>query len=409
MEAKAPARIGELLIHLGLLTEGDLMEASHVAVDLGLPLGRALVMSDYITDAQLKAIIQAQSMLKDNVIDLQTVGNAMKIVGETECAFEEALARCGYAPTDDSARVKLGDLLVEAAILSRESLMEALKEASANNLPLGRVLASSRRISPPLLHACLNAQVLLRDGRITRAQAINALRAAHTKQTSFEQELADQGSYQAPSGARLRIGELFVLAGIVPEETILSALEVCLLTQKMIGEVLVEQNIVSPQLFEAALRLQEAVDSRAMTPLTASEALRRVHARNVTVDRAMAEMGLLRSPSAERLRIGEFLVMAGAITQEQLQEAVKLAMMNNALIGKVLLLSGILDKQTLHNALRCQFMMREGALSEEQAVSLLQYCHRNRMTADDALGDRVKEFDKAQGTGTNRVGEPQPQ
>lgn len=387
MDAKAPVRIGELLIHLGLLTEGDLMEASHVAVDLGLPLGRALVMSDYLTDAQLKAIIQAQSMLKDNVIDMQTVGNAMKLVGETECPFEEALAKCGYSPNEQATRNKLGDLLVEAAILTQQELSQALQQASEAGIPLGRLLAASRRLSPALLHACLNAQVLLRDGRITRAQALNALRSAHTKQTPFEQELADQGSYQAPSGARVKIGELFVLAGILSEEKVLEALEHCLLNQKMIGEVLLEENTITSEMLQAALRLQEAVDKRALTPLTASEALRRVHARNVTVDRALAEMGLLRSAAAERLRIGEFLVLAGAITQEQLQEAVKLSMMNNALIGKVLLLSGSLDKQTMHNALKCQFLMREGQLTEEQAVSLLQYCHRNQLTADQALAE----------------------
>lgn len=387
MEAKAPVRIGELLIHIGLLTEGDLMEASHVAVDLGLPLGRALVMSEYITDAELKAIIQAQSMLKDSIVDMQTVANAMKIVGQSQCSFDDALAQCGYTQRDDAQRNKLGDLLVEAGVMSQDELYSALSKAQEAGLPLGRVLASQGRLSAQLLHAGLNAQVLLRDGRITRAQAVNALRSTYTKQTSFEQELAEQGSYQPPSGARLKIGELFVLAGILSEEIVLDALQICLETQKLIGEVLLEKNLISPQLLEAALRLQEGVDKRGLTPLTAAEALRRVHTRNVNVDRAMAEMGLLRSPSAERIRIGELLLAAGAITQEQLQDAVKIAMMNNALIGKVLLISNYIDQHTLYNALRCQFLIREGLLQEEQVASLLQYCHHRQITVDDAMNE----------------------
>jgi hypothetical protein len=109
----------------------------------------------------------------------------------------------------------------------------------------------------------------------------------------------------------------------------------------------------------------------------------------------MAEMGLLRSPAAERLRIGEFLLMAGIITQEQLQEAVKLANMNNSLIGKILIFMGAIGKNTLHNALRCQFMMREGYLNEEQAVSLLQYCQQKQIPADEALGENAARVDLA--------------
>ncbi len=391
METNAPVRIGELLIHLGLLTESDLMEASHVAVDLGLPLGRALVMSDYISDEQLKAIIQAQSLLKDNAIDIATIATAMKLVGDSGCTFEEALAKTGYKESEDAARNKLGDLLVESSILKQVELTQALQQSQERGLPLGRILAATRALSATVLHACLNAQVLLRDGRITRAQAINALRAAHTKQTTLEQELADQGAYQAPSEARLRLGELFVMAGIFNEEVVLDVLEVCLLDQKMIGQVLTDRNIVTPKVLDAALKLQDSVDARALTPLTAGEALRRVFSRNISVERAMAEMGLLRSPSSERLRLGEFLVIAGAISQEQLQEAVKLSVMNNALIGRMLQINHAIDQRTLHNALRCQFMLREALLTEEQAVSLLQYCHRKQISVDEAMAETAAD------------------
>jgi hypothetical protein len=158
---------------------------------------------------------------------------------------------------------------------------------------------------------------------------------------------------------------------------------------------LLEMYLISNDLLQAALRLQEAVDTRTLTALTASEALRRVQSRNISIDKAMAEMGLLRSPAAERLRLGEFLLMAGMISQEQLQEAVKLANMNNALIGKVLLFMGLIGKNTLHNALRCQFMMREAYLNEEQAVSLLQYCQQKQIPADEALGEHVTKVDLA--------------
>jgi len=247
------------------------------------------------------------------------------------------------------------------------------------------VLVNTRKISPRLLHSVLTAQVLLRDQRVSREQAINALRAANKRQTTIERVLEDSGCNAPSTYSRVRIGELFVLAEVLSEEQIMEALEIALLRQKMVGEVLLDQGRIQKSTLTSAIEIQQLVQLGQLTPLTGGEALRRVYLRNITVAKAVAELGLLRTPAQERIRLGELLKLAGMVTETEIQEALKLSTLNNALMGKILLISGFIDELTLQAGLRCQFLMREGIIREDQAIMALHYCARMRCTMDDAV------------------------
>ncbi len=63
-------RIGQLLLGAGLLTGADLTEALEIAKESGQLIGRVLVMSGFVTDAQLKAGLAIQEKLRSNQISL---------------------------------------------------------------------------------------------------------------------------------------------------------------------------------------------------------------------------------------------------------------------------------------------------------------------------------------------------
>src|SRR5271156_3118825 len=74
-------RLGDLLTGAGLLKPADLREAMLIAKQQGLPVGRVLIMSAYLTEHQLQAAVRAQSMLKDGLIDQEMVLKALTLVG----------------------------------------------------------------------------------------------------------------------------------------------------------------------------------------------------------------------------------------------------------------------------------------------------------------------------------------
>lgn len=384
---KQPVRIGDLLLASGLIKDEDLDEATQVASDLGLPLGKILVMSGFVTNAQFQAVIQAQSMIRDQILTTDAAAGALQLVCRHEVPFEEALSKAGWVQPDSMPLQKLGDLLIESGMVSKKVLETALRSSSETGLPLGRVLVHTSHLHETLLHAALNAQVMVRDGKITREQAVQGLKSAHRRQISLETSLAEQGLYKQPSKATIRLGEMLVLAGLVNEIDVLNALEVGLVQALPLGQVLTSAGLLSTDLLEAALRLQEMVDNGTLSPMDTGKVLALMRKDGISLDSAVAEFGATRPEPKQAMRLSEFLKLVGSITEDDIQSALKVCVENSNLFGKILLATGLLDEDSLHAALRCQTLLQTGVLKEEQAIIAFNYSQRMRCSVDEALGE----------------------
>jgi hypothetical protein len=380
-------RFGNLLTQLELLSETDLSDAAQLAVELALPLGKVLVMSGFMTDSQLTAIVQAQSMLKDQIIDLEEVKKAVKIVQTQGVSWTEALTQSGWVQRDVLPANKLGELLVDAEIITEAELEESLRRAGQSGLPLGRILALTKRINDALLCSCLNAQILLRDNKITREQAVQGLKHAHTRQINIEDVLADQGDYIPVPKTKVKLGEMFVLAGILDEDTIMEAIESGLIKNEPVGQVLVNKDYATMSLLDAALKLQEMVDNGKLTPLNSAEVLRQVHSRHIPLSQAVTELGLQKTTHEASVGLGELLKQAGLITEEEIREAFRQSMQNSSLLGKILTITGYLDEDTLNAAMRAQTLVKQGFIDFSQAMIALNYVSRMGGSLDEALID----------------------
>lgn len=378
-------RIGSLLIQLGLLTDADLSEATQLAVELSLPLGKVLVMSGFLSEAQLQGIVYAQSMLKDQLITLEVAGQAIRLVSDNKLTWEDALREAGWQQPDILPANKLGKLLVEAEIITDAQLDAALESAQQSQLPLGRILLVWKQITDALLCSCLNAQVLLRDNKINREQAIKALKSAHQRQTGIEQALVEQGIYRAPAKTRIKLGEMFVLAGILNESTIMESIESGLISDTPLGQILLKDNHITMHLLDSALKLQEMVDNGTVTPLHASDVLRQASARNITVAQAISETGMQRAPQMHSVTLTDLLKLSGIITEEDVQDAFRQTVQNSALMGKLLSVTGCIDDETLNASLRCQTLIKQGVLQQDQAIIALNYCQKMQCSLEDAL------------------------
>lgn len=87
-------------------------------------------------------------------------------------------------------RKRIGELLVEAGILTDEQLPVGLKEAQQRSVRLGEVLVMLRYLSAEDLERVLQAQTKLEDGTVSDARAVVALRYASKNQTTFDEALA---------------------------------------------------------------------------------------------------------------------------------------------------------------------------------------------------------------------------
>ena len=164
-------RIGDLLEKAGLVTTGDLTEAVAVSKRLNMPIGRVLIMSGCVTERLLKAAIEAQSMVRDKLISLDTAIESLGKVSTNNISFQEAVRKTDPTHIAGSSTNKLGEILIEFGVIDQTQLKSALVRSIETGMQLGATLVSMNYLAPTLLPVILHLQDQIRNSVITRAEA----------------------------------------------------------------------------------------------------------------------------------------------------------------------------------------------------------------------------------------------
>ncbi len=405
-------RLGDLLTQAGLLSPEELREAMQIAKHQSLPVGRVLIMSGFLSDGQLRAAVQAQSLLKDGVINLETVLQALSIVGKEEMALEDAFRQLGLDVQQSQPTNKLGELLMEAELVKKEVLDQALQQSTASGLPLGRILILTGAIFEPLLSSALNAQVLVRDHKITREQAVQGLKAARDRQISLEQSLAETGM-QLPSHNTIRLGELLVKAGIMPDTNLMDYVEMGLVQEQPLGQILISQSVITEHILTNALELQKMVGAGTLIGDQAALVLNMVASGGTTIQEVLQAQEPQKEPVVETVPLYQFLQLAGRITPQQIEEAVRTGTRDAQIMGLMLHKVGAIVEFEMGVALALNDFMAKNIVSVEQAIVALNYCITNQISLEEAfsqmgwvLNQPYNSYTSQSATGTGSGGNP---
>ena len=374
-ETASARKLGELLVDLGVFTEEEIRETVQIAVQIGLPLGRALILSNKLREEQLRIVLQIQSLLKDHVLDMPTASNVLKAVRFEGLTLSAALQKCGVAhkpgPDDKMQRSKLANLLLDAGLVSEEDIEEAVKIGYETGTPVGRMLVVSGRINHSVLARALEIQVMLRENKMSHSEAIQLLKAESLRVLPVEQSAEQRGLSQQES-KRVRLGELLMLSGVLTEGDMLNVLEMGLTSPKPLGDILMEMGLVSRAVLDMALSLQEMISKDMIDIRSAASSLQEMASTGKAVDPKNKPF----SEDDEPVRLGDLLKMTGLVDNEDIQQAIELSSKYPAMIGKMLVVAGAIDEGTLLAALRSQFLLRNKAIAVDDSVQApVSYTH----------------------------------
>ncbi|MBU6453703.1 MAG: hypothetical protein KGS72_18125 [Cyanobacteria bacterium REEB67] len=387
-QSGSTVKLGDLLTGAGLLKSDDLRQAMMIAKSQGLPVGRVLIMSGYMQEGHLQGAVQAQSMLKDGLIDLETALGGLRVISKSEISLDEALSKMGYAQTSNQVTNKLGEILLESGLVDKQQLEAALAHGQTSGLPLGRVLVVTGAVSEQLLSSALNAQILIRDKRVTREQAIQSLRAAKDRQVPIEEALAETGVAML-SAESVRLGELLVMAKLLDEQKLMQAVELGLINEQPIGQVLVQNSMVSEAVLQTALQIQQLVSSGKLRKHNSGLVLELCHKENLSLEQSMERVqppaAAQPASNTSNIPLYQFLQLAGVIGAKDIEDALKVGSRDSNLMGQMLLLTGAIDNDLLTVALKCSDLLRQGVLKTEQAVIALGICAKSHVSVDEAF------------------------
>ncbi len=272
-KATGTVLIGDLLQKANLVTAEQVGDALPLSKKTGLPIGRILIEAGIINEPILRAAVLAQSLIRDGVLHVELAAQAVGAVGANGESLDSALKRLGWRSEYYQTANKLGNLLLEAGCISKQQLSQALEVCFASGLPLGRVLVLRKVVPEVVAYAGLSAQVLLREGKIPRTEAVAAVKLASSMKTTIQGWLEHGGILPDGEPKVIRLGELLSLAGIVSELDLLSSVERGLLEEKPIGQVLIGAKVINERTLQRALELQTRVNKKEIGPFEAANIL----------------------------------------------------------------------------------------------------------------------------------------
>ncbi len=378
----------ELVRSANVVDNQTLENAISIAQRLNLPLERALMQSGSFSEESMRPLLAAKAMVENNTIRLDTAINAIRLAQNDDIDFHQALKKLMSVHqktlVTPSMNNDLTDLLTQAQLISQDQFGRAMQKSLQTKILIGRVLVITGDITSSLFSSALQAVLLIREKSIERGVAIDALKLAQQKNICLEQALFEMGSFKTPAVGSLKLSELMRMSGLISESELAECLEIELFKNKPFGQVLREQGLATDELLENAMMLQGSVAGGELKAYQAAEAMRLIAKENMLLHNAITSI-TQRSRSQEELRLGELLIESCVLTREAVEGTVTAAVTNNVKIGKMLLDAGLITKSMLHRALRCQSLLKYGVVSKDQAVKILSSCKQKEQTLDQAI------------------------
>ncbi|MBX3138417.1 tetratricopeptide repeat protein [Candidatus Obscuribacterales bacterium] len=381
--------IGELLVKAQIISQKQLDDCVRQSGMKRLHLGQMLMMSGYITPRDLQAAMDAQTMLRDNLIDGEMAVKCLRMAYKQGLTFADVVNNQQAIDQEkaDSAVWTLGHLLHEADVATQMQLDAAYQRSNATNIPTGRILILNGVINEHLLSRALDLLVKARDEVCTREEAVEAMRVAAgmSPGTPLTQSLLLPSASKRP-----RLGQLMLAAGIMSETDVMNAVEFGLTYNIMIGQVMVEQGYVSVHMVEAALELQRYVEDGQIDEARAGDVLEKVYHGNGNVNDLITSLQpVLRmaADSQPKLSFEKLLTLARVVSQEQIHEAFDICRQTPEALAKILCLTGFIEASTHDSVLRCHELLESGRLTQDDALVALDYCFSKSTGFDEALSD----------------------
>jgi len=362
MEVQTPemidTSIGALLLRSELVSSDNLSRAHKLSSLSGLPFGKCLVLLDCLSDEVLRAVLEAQALLREGVFEESSILKALQIVGRKKWSLTDALVSLD-CEAHLTRRSRLGELLLDANVITESELAFCLKSSDFVCMPLGRILTSFNTVDRSLIERALGLQSQIRRGETERADGVLELKIENQSRTVVDSET-------------IQFVDLLIMAEVVSAENIKAALAEAPKKEVQLGQYLVDTSCLEESMLLAALCLYNLICTGMIGAKAAAKLLK-------DFDGSRHEMVL--APESN-LSLFDFLKASGylhddrrrvlmqAMKQKQALkiEEMRAVLLNPIALGKTLLAEFREDAQLINSATVLHQLVLSRKLTVDQAL-----------------------------------------
>jgi hypothetical protein len=165
---------------------------------------------------------------------------------------------------ENGKAIRVGELLIEAHVVTSEKFEDSLELSKTIGQPVGQILLQSGDLSKYELICAVQVQSLILEDALTRSQGTKVIDLVCNQQLDYEEALSQVG-YKPPVAWGTRLGELLFSARLLTPERLRQALACTFESAMPLGQILVRQKFLSPQVVATALTLQSKIRAGRMT------------------------------------------------------------------------------------------------------------------------------------------------
>lgn len=293
--------------------------------------------------------------------------------------------------TSATKNVLIGDLLVASGMTTQRNMADAVPISLKTGLPIGRVLIGAAALTEAHLQQALLAQSLIRDSLLTTDLGLQALRIVVREGFDLHQALEIVGWHPEAFTSENRLGQLLLLAGAIDQEQLDLCLTVFYSAGLPLARVLVLKGIINNLVAYVALTSQQMLRDNKLTREQAIQAVQAARASRATIEDAYL-MGYLRMRPSNHIRLGELLVRASLVDDDEVVLAVEQSIKQGLTLGEVLLGRGAISEECLTRALEAQRLVTEGILDADKASNILRKANYERLSVKAAMSHVAPEM-----------------
>jgi len=366
------------------------IEQAYASVDrLDTPLNKVLVMLGHVSQFKMDRVLQAESMIRENALSPDTAIKALRLATSQQLSFEDALATLG----DEHKKTQLlptlsneiTSLLLEAAVINNDQIGRALKASLENGMQMGRALVFHRDVSALMMKAAITCCMLKQEEKIDQMSALRAIEIVKKTNMTIEEVLFRYDICPEESGQGPKVYELFAMAGFISDSDLMECLELHVLRGRQIGQIFIEQGLISPAVLENAIVLQGMIADNAIKAYHAAEALRDAYSKGISIYQALGELDPPVTPHVPSFSLNQLLVAANVMSQKTMDSLFEGLELSSRQVAKKLLSANYLNDKSCVTALRCYSLNTEGFIGNRQCAEILRHCISYNANLDEQL------------------------
>ncbi len=283
-------------------------------------------------------------------------------------------------------RYRLGELFLEAGIISPNVLNNSLLIAKRTAMPIGRVLVMSGHVSELDIECAIKTQGSIREGAIDVQLAKELLRFAHCHQVTIDEAYRLNG-ISRDLGPLSRLGKLVLAASLVSEDGLRQAMRYSEKTGYPLGQSLVHLGLLSEKTLMTCINLQILLRDGYLTFFDTVKALQFIERDGETFDSLLVALGIVTHSSRPLPRIGELLVEAGLISLEDSMVLAELGTEKDMQYGELIAAYNIVSKNVVEAAVQLQKMFDNPMFTRARAARLLHLVNKMDTTIEHVMAE----------------------